>query len=103
MLALRGVSFEYKEPERIHELPGERIGMIAQEVESVFPDWVESGPDGFKRLTFRGFEALTVEALRELREEKDRQLKAREVEVQKLQARLERLEQLISARNGGGQ
>jgi hypothetical protein len=103
LLALRGVSFEYKEPERIHELPGERIGMIAQEVESVFPDWVESGPDGFKRLTFRGFEALTVEALRELREEKDRQLKAREVEVQKLQARLERLEQLISARNGGGQ
>jgi hypothetical protein len=71
LLALRGVSFEYKDPEKIHELPGERIGMIAQEVEKVFPDWVSTGADGYKRLTYRGFEALTVEALRELRAEQD--------------------------------
>ena len=116
LLTLRGVSFEYKEPEKIHELSGERIGMIAQEVEQVFPDWVESGPEGYKRLTYRGFEALTVEALRELRDEKDVQLQARDAEMQglnlkmeqketeitELKARLERLEQLVTAKNGGG-
>jgi hypothetical protein len=117
LLALRGVSFEYKEPEKIHELSGKRIGMIAQEVERVFPDWVESGPEGYKRLTYRGFEALTVEALRELRDEKDVQLQARDAEMQglnqkveqketeitELKTRLERLEQLVTAKNGGGQ
>jgi len=77
-LALRGVSFEFKDPEKIHELPGERIGMIAQEVEKVFPDWVSTGTDGYRRLTYRGFEALTVEALRELRAEKDAKIAALE-------------------------
>jgi hypothetical protein len=103
LLALRGVSFEYKEPEKIHERTGERLGMVAQEVEPIFPDWVETGSDGYKRLTYRGFEALTVEALRELREEKETRIAALETEVDELKARLEKLEQLLSARNGGRQ
>ncbi len=40
--------------------------MVAQEVEKVFPAWVDQGSDGYKRVTFRGFEAVTVEAVREL-------------------------------------
>ncbi|HQW86605.1 MAG TPA: tail fiber domain-containing protein [Flavobacteriales bacterium] len=68
LLGLRGVTFEYKDPVAIHELPGTRIGFIAQEVEQVLPDWVEE-VDGYKRLTIRGFEALAVEALRELQAE----------------------------------
>ena len=66
LLALRGVCFEYKDPASIGELSGERMGFIAQEVEPVLADWVDEGPDGMKRLTIRGFEALAVEALREL-------------------------------------
>ncbi len=66
LLALRGVTFEYNDPAAIGELPGERIGFIAQEVEQVFPDWVGQKDDGMKFLTVRGFEALSVEALREL-------------------------------------
>jgi len=68
LLALRGVTYEYKDPEAINELAGTRIGFIAQEVEEVLPDWVSEKPDGMKALTIRGFEALTVEALRELDE-----------------------------------
>src|SRR5262249_55186516 len=60
LLALRGVSFEYIDPAKIHELAGERMGLIAQEVEKVFPDWVETGPNGYKRVTVRGLEALVV-------------------------------------------
>lgn len=66
LLALHGVMFEYRDPDTINELPGIRIGMIAQDVEKVFPDWVSDSPSGYKSLSFSGFEALTVEALREL-------------------------------------
>ncbi|MCI0636041.1 MAG: tail fiber domain-containing protein, partial [Actinobacteria bacterium] len=55
MLSLRGVTFEYGDPAQ----PGLRRGFIAQEVEQVLPEWVEDGPDGYKRLTVNGFEALT--------------------------------------------
>ncbi len=99
---LRGVTFEYKDPDAINELLGERIGMIAQEVEEVFPDWVETGGLGYKMLTFRGFEALTVEAIRDLRLEKDSQIATLDDEVALLRAenavlhaRLDRLEQLV--------
>jgi hypothetical protein len=71
LLKLRGVRFEYR-PEvtpKAMYLPGQQIGFIAQEVEQVFPDWVAESADGYKTVGPRGFEALTVEALRELRAE----------------------------------
>lgn len=74
MLRLRSVTFEYNEPEKIGELPGVRTGFIAQEVETVFPDWVGTKPDGFKFVSPIGFESLAVQALRELRAEKDAQI-----------------------------
>jgi hypothetical protein len=103
LLALRGVSFEYLDPDAINERPGERIGMVAQEVEEVFPDWVDERADGYKAVSFSGFEALTVEALRELRAEKDAEIaEIREQQASQhaelarenadLRARLERLE-----------
>jgi hypothetical protein len=88
VLALQGVRFEYIDPERIHELSGERIGMVAQDVEKVFPDWVDTGGDGYKRVTCRGFEAVTVEALRELRAESERQLGEKDARIAELEQRL---------------
>jgi hypothetical protein len=114
LLQLRGVTFEYKDPKSINERSGERIGLIAQEVEKVFPDWVEQRDDGYKIVTFRGFEALTVEALRELRDEKDLQIAdlrlendneiaKRDQEIaalrtahEKLQQQVNQLEQLVT-------
>ena len=95
LLSLRGVSFEYIAPDQIHELAGERIGMIAQEVEQVIPDWVSTGADGYRRVTYRGFEALTVESLRALREESRRQLQERDARIADLEKRLAELERLI--------
>jgi len=95
LLALRGVTFEYIDPEKIHELSGERMGLIAQEVEKVFPDWVETGTDGFKRVTVRGLEALVVEALRQLHKEQQAQtafLKGQQEQIQELKGRLSALE-----------
>ncbi len=88
LLALRGVTYEYRDPEAIGELDGQRMGMIAQEVERVIPDWVETGADGYKRLVYRGFEALTVEALRELWGMIERQ----DAEIDALRSRVDSLE-----------
>jgi hypothetical protein len=97
LLQLHGVTFEYKDPKAIHELPGQQTGMIAQEVEKVFPEWVETAPDGMRRLSIRGFEALTVEALRELRAEKDEEIRLRDARITSLEKRLATLEERMSS------
>jgi hypothetical protein len=68
---LRGVSFEWKKPEEQGNLTGTQMGLVAQEVEEVFPEWVDTDPNGYKTLTFRGFEALSVEAFKELEAENE--------------------------------
>ncbi|MBI5525617.1 MAG: tail fiber domain-containing protein [Deltaproteobacteria bacterium] len=80
MLRLRGVTFRWKEPEKQGNRTGVEMGMIAQEVEKVFPQWVGTNKDGMKDLTIGGFEALTVEAMRELKAENDA-LKAESREI----------------------
>ena len=113
LLELRGVEFEYTQ-EAIAErnvASGTMIGFLAQDVESIFPEWVECDAQGMRFVTERGTTALMVEALRDLRSEKDRQiadLKAshdeqiRRIECEKdakiaeLEARLERLESAVS-------
>jgi hypothetical protein len=95
LLSLRGVTFEYIDPEAIHELRGTQIGMIAQEVEQVFPGWVEDGRQGWKTVTYRGFEALTVEALRDLRAEKDAEIADLRAENADLRRRLEAIESIL--------
>lgn len=99
LMQLRGVTFEYKEPEQINELSGLQIGMVAQEVEKVFPQWVDTNADGFKTVTYRGFEALVIEALRQLCEEKDAQVE-QQSRIEALEKALEKqksLEERISA------
>ena len=87
LLNLRGVVYEWKQPEKQGNLTGPQIGLIAQEVEEVFPDWVGVDSDGYKTLTIRGFEALTVEAFKQLKAENE-SLKAR---CETLEAKLEAL------------
>ncbi len=88
ILALHGVFFEYVDPDAIGELHGEQMGMVAQEVEAVFPEWVDEIASGYKVLTFRGFEALAVEALRQLRAEKDAEIAMLHDRINALEAKL---------------
>ena len=107
LLKLRSVTFEYKDPEAINEISGTRLGMIAQEVEEIFPDWVSTAGNGYKTLTFRGFEALTVNAFRELHKEKDDEIASLRTESETkismfnernvdLEARMAQLEALVA-------
>jgi hypothetical protein len=68
LLQLRGVSYEWQEPDKHGHLTGAQMGLVAQEVEAVFPEWVSTNASGLKDVTIRGLEALVVEALRELDE-----------------------------------
>ena len=80
------MTFEYRDPDQRLGLPGRQTGMIAQDVEQVFPEWVDKDEDGYRYVTVRGFEALTVEALRALRAEKNRELAERDTAIASLQA-----------------
>ena len=89
LLALQGVTFEYHaNAPKNYFVPGVHTGFVAQEVEKVFPDWVSSDDTGYKLVAPKGFEALAVEALRELRMEKDVQIETLSAENTSLKARL---------------
>jgi len=106
LLRLRGYTFLYNADavsQRL-ALPGPQLGLLAEEVERVFPDWVGRDKDGYRYVTERSTTALMVEALRDLRTEKDRQLADRDRKLESLaqqnadlKARLESLEQAVAA------
>lgn len=68
---LRGVNFEWRKPEEQGNLTGTQMGLVAQEVEEVLPEWVETDRNGYKILTIRGFETLAVEAFKDLKAQND--------------------------------
>ncbi|MFZ4574737.1 MAG: tail fiber domain-containing protein [Phycisphaerales bacterium] len=104
LLQLRGYTYEYNSEAVANRLalPGTQIGLLAQEVERVFPDWVAKDAQGYRYVTERATTALMVEALRDLRAEKDAAIDTlktdaakRDAENADLKARLEKLERAI--------
>ncbi len=104
LLQLHGVTYQWIHPEDQGDMAGTYTGMIAQDVEKVFPEWISEDKDGYKHLTVIGFEGLAVEALRQLRTEKDSQIRSqqREIEVQRaaidlLREQVQRLQATVQA------
>jgi hypothetical protein len=99
LLALRGVSFRWRDPDAQGGLEGRQMGLIAQQVDAVFPQWVGVDAAGYKTLSVGGFEGLVAEALRELRAEKDLEIADlhRQLEQQRedFEARFRVLESLV--------
>lgn len=94
--ALRPVSYHYRDAGKAAFQPeGTHLGFIAQEVQQVFPQWVSEGEDGHLMLSMRGFEAVAVRAIQELSAEND----AVRAENAELRARLDRIEQLLGAKD----
>lgn len=63
LLSLQGVRFKWRSDQK------QRIGLIAQDVEKVFPELVETGPDGFKGIYTSGLFGPVIEAMKEQHEE----------------------------------
>lgn len=63
---LRGVEFRWKDNQQ-NTLP--QIGIIAQEVEAVFPELVEIGPNNMKSVNYTGFIPILIEGIKEQQEQ----------------------------------
>lgn len=79
---LRGVIYAWGEgAEGLGYTPGQKdIGVIAQEVEAVFPELVTTAADGYKAVNYDKLSAVLLEAI-----------KAQSQEVRELQVVVERL------------
>lgn len=68
LLALRGVSFKWQEGYGQNQ-EAFRFGLIAQEVEKVFPEVVENGPNGLKSINYSALIAPLVESVKCLQDQ----------------------------------
>jgi Chaperone of endosialidase len=99
---LRGVSFEWNDtaaPLTGHT-PGQRdLGVIAQEVEAVFPELVTTwGDEGYKAVSYEKLTGVLIAAVKELKADRDTQ----QQHIVALEARLAALEQTAETRQPAG-
>jgi hypothetical protein len=80
VLRVRGVRFEWAEPSRAAR--GPEIGVVAQDVEAVFPEAVHADPAGYKGVDYARLVAPLIEAIRE----QQGQIEALRAEVAALKA-----------------
>jgi hypothetical protein len=103
-MALEPVSFRFKNDTA--ESNDKAIGFIAQDVQEQFPSLVTDGD--VLTLNYAGLSVVAIGALQELREvveEKDREITAQRQQIADLTTRLERMEtmmtQLVDKTTGG--
>ena len=90
VMKMRGVRFTWKtEPEM-----GTRIGLLAQEVEPVFPELVFTNEyDGYKGINYAEFTAVLIEAIKE-QQEQIRQLQESQQQAQGLESQQQQIQAL---------
>ncbi|MDI5950339.1 tail fiber domain-containing protein [Flavobacterium yafengii] len=66
---IRGVSFEYKDQHKY--ATGQKIGVIAQELQSVFPEMVTQDKDGFLKVDYTQLAGVLIQAVKEQQKEID--------------------------------
>ncbi len=90
---IRGVTYYWKDSAKGTD---KQMGVIAQEVEKVFPEVVSEDQDGYKSVSYEKLVAVLIEAVKELKLEND-ELKAANAELratdEALKIRFDRLEQ----------
>ena len=64
ILKLNGYRFDWKNPDEISKIK-EDIGVIAQEVEAVFPELARTNDNGFMSVRHQGLTAVLIEAIKE--------------------------------------
>ena len=66
---INGVEFDWIPKEGIHENEGHDIGVIAQEVEKVIPEIVQTRDNGYKAVKYEKIVPLLIESIKELKAE----------------------------------
>jgi len=62
---IRGVEFDWIVDKEIHDNEGHDVGVIAQEVEKVLPEVVETRNNGYKAVKYEKIVSLLIEAIKE--------------------------------------
>lgn len=93
VLKIQGVTFTWDQEVEAGLPPGPQIGVIAQELEQVFPELVHDSPDGFKVVDYPTLTPILVEAIRE----QERHISELEEQITTLEERLTALEQDLDA------
>jgi len=70
---IRGVSFNWNESSRtpVNSIEQRSIGVIAQEVETAFPEAVTSSDNDYKAVNYNALTAVLIEAVKELKAENE--------------------------------
>jgi hypothetical protein len=91
---LRGVSFAWNDAYKALGRSTERqeIGVLAQDVEAVFPELVTTWGEGYKAVEYGKLSAVLLEAIKELQATTAAQLATQEAHVAALEARVAALE-----------
>ena len=100
LLTLRGVQYDAKEGTPLYTtsenaLPGDNeniLGVIAQEVEKVFPGILGSESGGYKTVQYDKFVPVFIEAIKQIKIEKDKEIEELKKEYDALLARIVNLE-----------
>jgi Chaperone of endosialidase len=71
IIKLRPVSFEWINPRPFDRTAGIHIGFVAQDVEKVKPEWVQTDTDGFKTINRDTLPMLMVDSIKTLKTEND--------------------------------
>jgi len=85
---IRGVSYDWI----ADSSQGTQIGVIAQEIEPVFPELVRTNQEGYKSVSYTKLTPILVQAVKELRDEKDQQINELKIIIETLSQRIELLE-----------
>ncbi|MBO6794674.1 MAG: tail fiber domain-containing protein [Balneolaceae bacterium] len=98
-LALRGVSYTWKDSNKTQAT---QIGVIAQEVEEIYPELVRTDDEGMKSVNYTQMVAVLIEAVKELNakievlESENTELQAQVDDIETMKAQINQLMTLIS-------
>ena len=104
LLQLNGVTYHWRAEEFADRgfTNKKQIGLIAQEVEKVFPDLVDTDAQGYKSVNYVQLTPLMIEAIKELKKENDLLRKENEAsrkETKTLTSRLDKIEALLNTQS----
>jgi len=94
ILSLQGVVYEFKTteyPEMGFE-SGKQIGLVAQELENIFPELVNTNINGFKAVAYDKLSVVLVEAIKE----QQQQIESYKSQLQTLQEKVDKIEELLA-------
>ena len=94
ILHLTGYTFDWSDQadREAKAYPGRQVGVIAQEVEELFPELVGIDSRGYKFIRYQKLVVPLIEAVKELRQENDQLRHADELILDQLRKRIEALE-----------